>query len=191
MIKKYYVDESGNSGNLTRSGKGFEFAQQQIFSLACLGVENADALEAEIARLKIAHHIQAPEFKSSLVRARINLLHRRRIGGLTLFHDEQVQFDDILRSAKQGAEELARMGSVPVMPSADYHFEEQATFVFAHPHASPGIQAADILAGFVMRFARDLLYGERAPTDQAQRAFHRLVALTDAADGRGVCALAV
>jgi hypothetical protein len=353
MIKEYYLDESGNSGDLARPGKDFDFAQQQIFSLACLGVEDSHALGAEITKLKTAYRIQAPELKSSLVRdkpkliielvdyiernelplfielidkrffiaanmvntlivppigehefdpqkfgqmqwmrnhfgeylcarapsdifaayiaacdapssasiargftvlldwlkeclphdevtqglhlfaadsfsdfqaipaanererlrslplpdlgkhgqsvwmlpnfssltniyARINLLHARRIGGLTLFHDEQDHFDDILRSAKKGAEDLVRTGSVPMMPSADYHFEEQAALVFARSHASPGIQAADILAGFVMRFARDLLYGERAPSDQALEAFHRIVALTDAADGRGV-----
>jgi hypothetical protein len=353
MIKEYFLDESGNSGDLARPGEEFDFAQQQIFSLACLGVKDMAALGAEIDRLKSEYRIQAPELKSTLVRdktkliidlvdfieryklplfieiidkryviyanmvstqilppigefesdstnfsqtqwirnvladylharapsnilqafiaacddpsieritqsymalltwlekrsprdeiaeglhrfaadsfedfkalppddeelhrsslpipdagkrgqsiwmlpnlsslthiyARINFLHRRRIGGVTLFHDQQDHFDDILRDAKKGAEGLARAKSVPIMPSADYHFEEQATLVFARSHESPGIQAADILAGFVMRFTRDILYSACLPSDPAVEAFHRIVALTDSTDGQGV-----
>ncbi len=347
MITEYYLDESGNSGDLARPGLRFDFGQQQVFTLACLGVPDTNALGAELNRLKSTHRVQAVELKSSSVRdkpglvaeladyvdrmrlplmievvdkrfmmaanmvntlvvppvgpcdltpeaqwmsnvmaeyihagapsmvfeafvtacdapsgtsvagaftallgwlqslprndvaygierfaadsfgdfqqmgperpetqrrflpvpdfgkrgqsvwmlpnlssltniyARLNRLHKRRIGSLTLFHDEQAHFDDILREAKRTAEGLAA-GSAPPLRFADFHFEEEAQLVFTGSHASPGIQAADVLAGFLMRYVKDVLYGEIPPSEEARAAFQRILELSEPADGRGV-----
>ena len=348
MITDYFLDESGNSGDHARSGLRFDFGQQEVFTLACLGVADTEALGDELTRLKSVHRVQAAELKSSSVRdkpnlvadladyieqarlplmievvdkrfmmaanmvntlivppvgpcdltpearwmsnimaeyihalapsivfeafvtacdapsssnvtgaftallgwlrgaprddvadgiarfaadsfndfqemgperaetqrrflpvpdlgkrgqsiwmlpsltsltniyARLNRLHGRRIGSLTLFHDEQVHFDAILHEAKRAAEGLAHAGTVPPFPFADFHFEEQARLVFTGSHASPGIQSADVLAGFMMRYVKDSLYGERPPSDQARVAFQRILELSEPAEGRGV-----
>lgn len=115
--------------------------------------------------------------------ARLNHLHERKIGAITLFHDEQSHFDNILHDAKRSAEELARNGAAPVMPFADYTFEEQARLIFLRSHASPGIQAADILAGFVMRHVKDSLFGTRPSDDDSLRTLHRILALSGPTEG--------
>jgi hypothetical protein len=348
MITDYFLDESGNSGDLARPGRRFDFGQQEIFTLACLGVANAAALDEELARIKLKHRVQAAELKSSSVRdkpdlvidlveyvkrmnlpllvevvdkrfmiaasivnnlvvpsvgpcdltpeaqwlsnvmaeyiharapsavfeafvyacdapsaqsvatafvallgwlssghrddvatgiyrfvegsynefqemgpertetqrrflpppdvgkrgqsiwmlpnlasltniyARLNWLHRRRIGLLTLFHDQQDHFDDILRDAKRSAELLVEADAVPPTRFADYHFEEEARLVFTESHATPGIQAADVLAGFLMRYVKDALYDQHPPADQACVAFGRLIELSEPSESRGI-----
>ena len=118
--------------------------------------------------------------------ARINRRHARRIKDVTLFHDENAQFDEILRAAKQEAEELKEHAAVPLLPFADYHFEEKAKLIFAGSHASPGIQASDVLAGFIMRYVRDILYSEHPPYDQADEAFFDILALSEPTAGTGI-----
>jgi hypothetical protein len=348
MTADYFLDESGNTGDLARPGERFDFGRQEVFTLACLGVQDAPALDAELIKLKQKHRVQAAELKSSSVRdkpalvtdlaahialhdlpvmievvdkrfmiaanivntlvvppvgppdltpeaqwlsnamaefihahapssafeafvaacdtpsdqmvsaaftamiewlqsmppsdvsygilrfvqasfkdfqdgdpadsssqqrhlplpdtgkrgqsiwmlpnltsltniyARLNLLHRRRLSGITLFHDEQTHFDDILRQAMRSAEGLAEAGAAPPMRFADYHFEERAQLVFLNSHASPGIQAADVLAGFVMRYTKDVLFGGEAPSSDARAAFRQVLALGDPARGLGI-----
>lgn len=348
MITEYFLDESGNTGDLARPGAHFDFGQQEVFALSCVGVANVSALGDELNRLKSVHRVQAPELKSSAVRdkpklladladyiermrmplmievvdkrfmiaanmantivmppvgdvdqtpkaqwirnvmaeyiharaptavfeafvaacdapsgasvanafgalftwlqsetrdevsygigrsvadsfdefkemgpqtkeaqqrflpppdigkrgqsiwmlpnltsftniyARLNRLHGRKIGSITLFHDEQHHFDNILHDAKRMAEGLAQAGAAPPVRNADYTFEEQARLVFLGSHASPGIQAADVLAGFLMRYVKDSLFGKRAPTDESQVAFQRLLGLSEPTEGRGV-----
>lgn len=65
VINHYYLDESGSTGDLARFGVRFDFGQQQVFTLACLGVDDEDALGLEIERLKTCHRIQARELKSA------------------------------------------------------------------------------------------------------------------------------
>jgi hypothetical protein len=118
--------------------------------------------------------------------ARLNRLHRRKIGSLTLFHHEQDHFDDILRDAKRSAERLAEAGAVPATRFADFHFEEEARLVFTGSHAAPGIQAADVLAGFLMRYVKDALYSGRPAADQARAAFERILDLSEPSESRGI-----
>jgi hypothetical protein len=350
VINSYYLDESGSTGDLARPGARFNFGQQQVFTLACLGVDDEKTFGLEIERLKSRHRIQASELKSasiikkpglivdlteyldrhrlpmiievvdkrfmiaanmvntvilpyvgacdlspqsSFVRnimaeyihyyataalfeayvkacdaysvtnmmevfdtllgwlmkrdsqdeiaeglyqsvgdarsefqelssedtaaaqrrflpipdmgkraqsiwmlpnltcftniyARINRLCGRRIGSVTLFHDEQSHFDEIVRSAKCMTEELAKTLSVPLMPFADYHFIEKATLVFTNSTISPGIQAADVLAGFLMRYAKDVLYGDCLPSEAAKDGFKGILKLSEPIEGRGV-----
>lgn len=69
-IRDFYVDESGNTGDLTKAGSAFDFGQQPVFALAAIGVEDCDALARELARLRLVHRIRSPEIKSSIVKDR-------------------------------------------------------------------------------------------------------------------------
>jgi hypothetical protein len=349
VINNYYLDESGSTGDLVRPGARFDFGQQQMFTLACLGVDDEAALGVEIGRLKTCHRIQASELKSASVvkkpelivdllaylernrlpliielvdkrfmiaanmvstvilpyvgacdlspesifvrntmaeyihyyappalfeayvkacdtylaanmldvfdvlqswlkkrsptddiaeglylsvidrfvdfqalpadddvaqgrflpvpdigkrkqsiwmlpnltcftniYARINRLHGRRIGSLTLFHDEQLHFEEIVRNAKRNTEDLTKKAQAPLLPFADYHFEEEARLVFSNSSASSGIQAADVLAGFIMRFTRDVVYGDCPPSELSKDGFNTILKLSEPREGRGV-----
>lgn len=118
--------------------------------------------------------------------ARLNHLHERRIGSLTLYHDEQAHFDEILHLAKRTAEGLAEKQAAPEVAFGDYQFEEQARLVFLGSHASAGVQSADILAGFVMRFVKDTLYGKCPPSDDSKDAFRRILELSRPDEGLGI-----
>lgn len=122
----------------------------------------------------------------SNIYARINLFHRREIANLRLFHDEQLQFDHVLRDGKIAAESLFGDGPLPSTPHADYHFTQQAELAFVRSDESVGIQVADVLAGFVMRYIKDgvskpgLLRGGR------EAAFGTLLGMSDSALGTGI-----
>jgi hypothetical protein len=118
--------------------------------------------------------------------ARINRLHGRRIGSLTLFHDEQLHFDEIVCSAKRATEDFAKKSRAPLIPFADHHFEEEATLVFANSKTSPGIQAAEVLAGFIMRYTKNMLYGDHSPSELAKPSFYSILGLSEPYEGRGV-----
>ena len=68
MITNYYVDESGNGGDLVNAGDAFDFGQQPVFALSCIGVDEVADLEQEIARLKQRHNVRSPELKSTTVK---------------------------------------------------------------------------------------------------------------------------
>jgi hypothetical protein len=117
--------------------------------------------------------------------ARVNLRHRRRIGGVTLFHDRQDHFDDILRASKAEAELLASAGHTMEVAHADYMFEEQAALTFVDS-SSPGVRAADLLAGFAMRYVRAVLYGNGPPNPEYTGVYHRLLLPSEPREGLGV-----
>lgn len=117
--------------------------------------------------------------------ARINLRHRGRIEDVTLFHDRQDHFDDILREAKSTAEELAAAGSALSLPTADYRFMEQALLRFVPSRDEPGIRAADLLAGFVMRYARSVLYGREDLDPVYHEVFKGIMDLDHPSEGLG------
>ncbi|MCC4610961.1 DUF3800 domain-containing protein [Xanthomonas campestris pv. esculenti] len=87
--------------------------------------------------------------------ARINRYYGRRLAGIRLVHDQQLEVEDILRQGKAAAENLSHNGNLPYMPQSDYRFEEEASFSFAQSHEEIGVQLADIVAGTTMRFFRD------------------------------------
>jgi hypothetical protein len=347
MVRNYYLDESGSSGDLARPGPQFDFGEQEIFALACIGVDDSSALVAELSRLKAAYGIQAPELKSASVRnkpgfvaelaayvkqaglpllievvdkrfmiaatmvntlvlpsldeidltaqgrfvrnalaeqlhahapasvftayveacdcpsraavhtafesilhwlydqvrneaeaalrmfatagfrellapenagnddwrrflplpdfgkrgqpiwmlpnlsclaniyARLNLLHCRSLHDVTLFHDEHAHFDDILDDAKKMAESLTS-DAVAHLPFADFGFNERAKLVFLKSRGEAGIQTADVLAGFVMRYCKDVIYGGKAPDGQSSNAFQSILRCSNPSMGFGV-----
>jgi len=116
--------------------------------------------------------------------ARLNQLHGKKVAGLTLHHDEQAQFDEILENSKEAVERLAEQDSVPELRHGDYAFTEQATLEFVTSTDDAGIQAADVIAGFTMRHVQAVLFGG-VPDEAHRKAFQDLLALTDRARALG------
>ncbi len=65
MTYHYYLDESGNSGDLVGKKVDLTFGNQPIFTLACVGVTSEELLLKGITELKIKHQIESKELKSS------------------------------------------------------------------------------------------------------------------------------
>lgn len=348
-VSKYYLDESGNTGDLIRAGNRFEFARQPVFVLACIGTDDSADLAEEIARLKARYKVQASELKSGArlgkpllvsdilhylrrhnlpvlievvekrfficmniverlvtppvgaidleprflalknifadylrhclpddvlhkyvaaceapsaltlrtaftsvkghllkqgsndeiaigilrflvdserefeemgpttpaaqsrflpvpdngktgrplwmlpnlssftnIYARINQLHERNVSNITLVHDEQFYFERILQDGKVATEALIGMDAVPAMPHADFGFNEAASLVFARSDDSPGIQVADVIAGFVMRYVKAVLFNEPGPHPELHDVFHELLSLSVPSRGIGI-----
>lgn len=113
--------------------------------------------------------------------ARINYFCKRRLEGVRIVHDQQLELDQILRDAKLSAEVMKDSGNVPHVPFADYHFDEFASLEFAHSHDSVGIQIADVLAGATMRYYRSL---HAEPTTNSPEIARAMKALRDSGNPR-------
>ncbi len=98
--------------------------------------------------------------------ARINQWSERSVEGLELVHDQQLQYGSVLVEAKESLERLAKAITPPSTPFADYRLAGAASFRFATSESEPAIQAADVIAGFVMRYARAYRGGGKVPPDQ-------------------------
>jgi len=116
---------------------------------------------------------------------RLNKFHGRKVGRLTLIHDEQLHFEHIIRGGKVAAEELSSMGQSFVLPNADFRFREAARLRFARSTETPGVQLADVVAGFTMRYLRDALAGDKPHVDQS-RAFWSLMEAAAPREGAGI-----
>ncbi|QIG06220.1 DUF3800 domain-containing protein [Proteus sp. ZN5] len=67
MDKKFYIDESGNTGDLVVTEKDDNFSSQEYFTLACIGLNDSSLSDLEdfIKELKLKYKIQTPELKFS------------------------------------------------------------------------------------------------------------------------------
>lgn len=67
--QKFYIDESGNTGDLVVSEKNNNFSNQKYFTLACVSLQDSHIkyLEEYIEKLKLKYKIQAPELKFSKI----------------------------------------------------------------------------------------------------------------------------
>lgn len=117
--------------------------------------------------------------------ARINLFRRREMSGVRIIHDEQLQFDYVLDGGKRASEEFAERGLTWPLPHADYSFTQGAHLSFASSDTSAGIQAADVIAGFVMRYVQCVNVDAKVPSLQSVRAFQSMLELTEPARGTG------
>ena len=116
---------------------------------------------------------------------RINRLHASKVGEVTLVHDEQKHFEHILRDGKSLAESLVERGGEFVLPHSDFRFIESAKLEFTNSHASAGIQAADAIAGFVMRYVKAVKSLTR-PDMPYRIAFDSLLRLSEPARSTGL-----
>jgi hypothetical protein len=64
LVCKYYIDESGNSGDLVGRSRDLNFGGQPIFSLACVGVNDYKKLEDFLSCLKADYELGEGELKS-------------------------------------------------------------------------------------------------------------------------------
>ncbi|ENB2053054.1 DUF3800 domain-containing protein [Vibrio fluvialis] len=65
---QYYLDESGNTGDLIKSDFSLQFGGQPLFSLACIGVDNEKVIADKLSELKLKYGIEN-ELKSSEIYA--------------------------------------------------------------------------------------------------------------------------
>lgn len=70
MIRNFYLDESGNTGDLCKVGAHPSFGGQRMFSLACIGIDDLDKLGRELERLTSVHRLQGTELKSTRTKAK-------------------------------------------------------------------------------------------------------------------------
>jgi hypothetical protein len=117
--------------------------------------------------------------------ARLNLYHGGNVSDVTLVHDEQAHFDAILTNAKCAVEGLSGHEYVIEVPNADYRFTQKARLRFERSGGSVGIQVADCLAGFVVRYAADG-FCSKGVDDATAETFQHLLTMTDAKRGAGV-----
>lgn len=118
--------------------------------------------------------------------ARINRYEGSSIGDAELIHDEQLQYGKVLEDAKTLMEELAQQAAIPLTPFADYRLKGIARLSFADSLAEPCIQAADLLAGFAMRYVKQALNNARKPDASARESFFDLLGATDPGRATGI-----
>ncbi|NMN03799.1 MULTISPECIES: DUF3800 domain-containing protein [unclassified Novosphingobium] len=118
--------------------------------------------------------------------ARINLSRPEGVGGITLVHDEQLQYGAVLESNKALVDDLAQQGNAPQALFANYDLSGVADLRFAASKSEICLQAADLLAGCAMRFARGATTKRRKKDSALRDAFFALLGLTDAGRGRGI-----
>ena len=97
-----------------------------------------------------------------------------------------MEVEEILRDAKRTAERIKDSGCDAFTPAADYMFHEQASLEFATSHESIGIQAADVIAGTVMRYFRDLLRNPGKIHPDINRSMRELLKRSDELTGFGL-----
>ena len=67
MGNKYYLDESGNTGDLINKKFDLNFANQPIFTLTCIKVNDTNKIEILVEKLKKKYKIQGNELKSTSI----------------------------------------------------------------------------------------------------------------------------
>lgn len=117
--------------------------------------------------------------------ARINLFTKRDLSSVRLVHDAQDHFDEILKIAKAQTEGLGEVARSIYAPAADYEMVNKASMVFASSSDSIGIQLADVVAGFAMRYLRNWSEGRRSDRF-AREAFEMLLDMGNPATGLGI-----
>jgi len=118
------------------------------------------------------------------VYARLNLYYGRKLKGVRIVHDQQLEVEDILCLGKATAEALREADSIPYAPHSDFVFAETASFEFAQSHEAIGIQLADIVAGTVMRYFRDSPHTVIDP--DLDRVMRMLIGKSDELTGYGI-----
>ncbi|MDE8653894.1 DUF3800 domain-containing protein [Novosphingobium album (ex Liu et al. 2023)] len=101
-------------------------------------------------------------------------------------HDKQLQYGAILTDAKALMEDLTRRGNTLPAPFSDYNLSSVAELRFVDSTSEICLQAADLLAGCAMRFARDAIGRRRKLSPALRDAFFALLGLTDEFQGRGI-----
>jgi len=118
--------------------------------------------------------------------ARLNMSRSGTLDGISIIHDEQLQYAKVLEDSKALMEGLAAQGAVPVVPFADYHLVDAAALSFTTFREEPCLQAADLIAGSAMRFVRDAMRPKGRVDPALRQAFFSLLATSDPFRATGV-----
>lgn len=118
--------------------------------------------------------------------ARINRFLEKQVSGVTLFHDEQLQFGDVLHQNKGLMEGFTAQDVKLPLKTADFEFSASAKLEFLRSHDSIGIQIADVLAGFMARYIQDAVWSGMAMDADRMAIFNRLVTTGERERGTGV-----
>lgn len=118
--------------------------------------------------------------------ARINLYEKGNVSTVRLIHDEQVHFDDILQASKKTTESLRERADEVFTPHANFDFRESATLSFSRSADSMGLQVADVLAVFCMRYAKDFFARRKRPSQAAHETYNLLIQFTNPLNGVGI-----
>ena len=117
--------------------------------------------------------------------ARINHFSDQEVDGITMVHDEQLQFDEIIELNKKIMESRFSDTSLSYRFS-NYAIKQTASLVFHPSHGRIGVQVADVLAGFVMRYVQDRLSRNTELNLQQEQAFYDLSQFTNPELGLGI-----
>lgn len=118
--------------------------------------------------------------------ARVNLASPHGLDGVRFIHDEQLQYGKVLVDATALMEKLAAEDGLPIVPFADYRLIGRADFTFRSWQTEPCLQAADLIAGCAMRYARVAMQTPRSVEPAMQRAFNALLGFCDPQRGTGL-----
>lgn len=111
---------------------------------------NKSKRKSKAKRVNILPHVHS--FSNMI--GRLNMFHQGDIENVTLVHDEQKDFDDILANTK---ERLVKDSILfPTMPNSNVCSD--FTLEFVDSENSVGIQVADLVAGFYVRFINEAYY---------------------------------
>lgn len=89
--------------------------------------------------------------------ARVNKLHSRKLSSITLHHDIQKEFSSSISYCFEKLKEVS-VDNVPHIPNADFNLTEMPVLLFEDSEEVIGIQASDLLSGFMNRFTNGFLY---------------------------------
>ncbi|MGH1404358.1 MAG: DUF3800 domain-containing protein [Alphaproteobacteria bacterium] len=117
--------------------------------------------------------------------ARINMFLGGDLSNVKIYHDEQLQYEQVIEAAKHDVENMPfdRFGFVS--DSANYKFEKNADLFFKASHESIGIQVADILAGFTRLYIEQVRGGQNI-SNEIQKAHRILMTMNREESGLGI-----
>lgn len=118
--------------------------------------------------------------------ARLNQSRSVSLDGAQLVHDEQMQYAKVLEDSKTLMEQLSAEAALPIFPFADYRLRGRGDLVFATGKIEPSLQAADIIAGCAMRFARDGQTRKGRIDEPLRAVFHQIIDAGNPVQGTGI-----
>lgn len=105
---------------------------------------------------------------------RLNKYHVKRISHITLHHDEQKEYSSSMSYCLEKLKGISA-DNFPIIPNADFDFEEFPELLFIDSSKSIEIQACDILSGFMNRFINGVFYKNLDVENIYKETFNNLV----------------
>lgn len=107
--------------------------------------------------------------------ARLNHLFQRDLSEVSIVHDNQSHFDEILKYYHHSAVENTNEASV-TFDTADFNFLNSSSLEFQDDKGSIGLQVADLFAGFLNKAIPHLILGNETLTDAENAVLERIMA---------------